>query len=203
LENRLDPLSYGYLDLGKSVRPLIYIGVFGSFNRSTEQCMDFKDYYSTMGVERDASQDEIKRAYRRLARKYHPDVSKESDAEERFKELGEAYAVLKDPETRAAYDQLGTDWKAGQDFQPPPNWDAGFEFSGSGDASAYSDFFESLFGHDFRAQGRRQHARFHARGEDHQTALRRRAWFAHKKRMVIDCYLIWLVPPGPFCIVIY
>ena len=94
--------------------------------------MDFKDYYKIMGVERDASQDEIKRAYRKLARKYHPDVSKASDAEERFKEVGEAYEALKDPEKRAAYDQLGANWKAGQDFNPPPDWDAGFEFSGGG-----------------------------------------------------------------------
>src|SRR5210317_1498201 len=107
--------------------------------------MEFKDYYEVMGVARDATQDEIKRAYRKLARKYHPDVSKESDAEARFKELGEAYAVLKNPEKRAAYDELGANWKAGQDFRPPPDWDAGFEFSGGGfDAggnSAYSDFF--------------------------------------------------------------
>lgn len=84
--------------------------------------MDFKDYYKIMGVARDASQDEIKRAYRKLARKYHPDVSKEANAETRFKEVGEAYEVLKDPEKRAAYDQLGANWKAGQDFRPPPNW---------------------------------------------------------------------------------
>src|SRR6056297_2102788 len=115
-----------------------------------EPDMEFKDYYKIMGVERDATQDEIKRAYRKLARKYHPDVSKEADAEQRFKEVGEAYEVLKDPEKRAAYDQLGADWKAGQEFRPPPDWDAGFEFSGGGftggDASAFSDFFESLFG---------------------------------------------------------
>jgi len=107
--------------------------------------MNFKDYYNIMGVERDASQDEIKRAYRKLARKYHPDVSKEKDAETRFKEVGEAYEALKDPEKRAAYDQLGADWKAGESFHPPPDWDAGFEFSGggytTGNASAYSDFF--------------------------------------------------------------
>jgi curved DNA-binding protein len=139
--------------------------------------MDFKDYYTIMGVGRDASQDEIKRAYRKLARKYHPDVSKESDAEVRFKEVGEAYEVLKDPEKRAAYDQLGKNWKAGQDFNPPPNWDAGFEFSGGGftdgDASAYSDFFESLFGQGFgRAQaGGRRQSGYHARGEDHHAKV--------------------------------
>ncbi|MGD1990953.1 MAG: DnaJ domain-containing protein, partial [Chromatiales bacterium] len=110
--------------------------------------MDFKDYYAIMGVDRNATQDEIKRAYRKLARKYHPDVSKEHDAEIRFKELGEAYEVLKDPQKRAAYDQLGADWKAGQEFHPPPGWDAGFEFSGTGfgGGSGFSDFFESLFG---------------------------------------------------------
>jgi curved DNA-binding protein len=94
--------------------------------------MEFKDYYTIMGVARDASQDDIKRAYRTLARKYHPDVSKAPDAESRFKELGEAYAVLKDLEKRAAYDQLGSNWKAGQDFRPPPG--GGFEFSGGGRA---------------------------------------------------------------------
>lgn len=111
--------------------------------------MEFKDYYEIMGVKRDATQDEIKRAYRKLARKYHPDVSKEADAETRFKEVGEAYEVLKDPEKRAAYDQLGANWKAGQNFRPPPDWDQGFEFHGGGftsaDAEQFSDFFESLF----------------------------------------------------------
>ena len=138
--------------------------------------MDFKDYYKTMGLERKASQDEIKRAYRKLARKFHPDVSKEADAEARFKELGEAYAVLKDPEKRAAYDQLGANWKAGQEFQPPPDWDAGFEFSGGGfaggDGSVHSDFFESLFGHGFgSAQTGRGRSGFHARGEDHHAKV--------------------------------
>ncbi|MDH4056885.1 MAG: DnaJ domain-containing protein [Gammaproteobacteria bacterium] len=138
--------------------------------------MDFKDYYSVMGIKRDASQDEVKSAYRKLARQYHPDVSKRADAEERFKELGEAYAVLKDPEKRAAYDQLGSNWKAGQDFQPPPDWDAGFEFSGGGfgggGASAYSDFFESLFGRGFRSsRSDRQSSGFNARGEDHHAKV--------------------------------
>jgi curved DNA-binding protein len=116
--------------------------------------MKFKDYYEILGVPRDATQDVVKRAYRKLARKYHPDVSKLADAETRFKELGEAYAVLKDPEKRAAYDRLGSQWKAEQDFQPPPAWDAGFEFSGrdfGADAgSDHSDFFEALFGRQAR-----------------------------------------------------
>ncbi|MCG6867147.1 MAG: DnaJ domain-containing protein [Gammaproteobacteria bacterium] len=138
--------------------------------------MEFKDYYEIMEVARDATQDDIKRAYRKLARKYHPDVSKESDAEARFKELGEAYEVLKDPEKRAAYDQLGANWKAGQDFRPPPDWDAGFEFSGggytAGEAGAHSDFFEDLFGRAGAYQrssgGRRS---FHMRGEDHHAKV--------------------------------
>jgi len=110
--------------------------------------MKYRDYYQTLGLSRDATQAEIKRAYRRLARKYHPDVSEEPEAEARFKELGEAYEVLKDPEKRAAYDQFGKDWKAGQEFRPPPGWDTNFEFSGRGfgDSGGFSDFFESLFG---------------------------------------------------------
>ena len=135
--------------------------------------MEFKDYYKIMGVARDASQDEIKRAYRQLARKYHPDVSKEADAEARFKELGEANAVLKDLEKRAAYDQLGKDWKAGQEFRPPPDWNTGFEFSGdgaNGGGGDFSDFFEALYG---RAPGggERGRAAFHARGEDHHAKV--------------------------------
>ena len=137
--------------------------------------MEFKDYYKIMGVARDATQDEIKRAYRTLARKYHPDVSKAPDAEARFKELGEANAVLKDLEKRAAYDQLGSNWQAGQDFRPPPDWNTGFEFSGDGSAGAagaadFSDFFESLYGRGFESAGRRQQAA-HARGEDHHAKV--------------------------------
>jgi curved DNA-binding protein len=140
--------------------------------------MQFKDYYQIMGVARDATQDEIKRAYRKLARKYHPDVSKEPDAEIRFKELGEAHEVLKDPEKRAAYDQLGANWKGGQEFRPPPDWDAGFEHRGSGFtghgesgvAGDYSAFFESLFGQAFGASGARR-ASAHARGEDHHAKV--------------------------------
>lgn len=117
-----------------------------------------------MGVARDASSEDIKRAYRRLARKYHPDVSKEPDAEERFKELGEAYEVLKDPEKRTAYDQLGERWKEGQEFRPPPGWS--FDFETQTRPGAFSDFFESLFGGigpggqrpSYRAKGFDRHA---------------------------------------------
>jgi len=136
--------------------------------------MEFKDYYKMMEVARDATQDEIKRSYRKLARKYHPDVSKEADAEARFKELGEAYEVLKDTEKRAAYDQLGANFKGGQEFRPPPDWNTGFEFSGGGftggDSSDYSDFFSSLFGKDFRTGGAGR-ASHHAKGEDHHAKV--------------------------------
>ena len=133
--------------------------------------MEFKDYYKILGVDRAASRDDIKRAYRRLARKYHPDVSKEPDAEVRFKEMKEAYEVLKDPEKRSAYDQFGANWKAGQDFQPPPNWQREYSFGDGaqsfGDAGQFSDFFETLFGQSrgggfggFRTRGG------HVKGED-------------------------------------
>jgi len=132
--------------------------------------LEFKDYYKIMGVERNANQDDIKRAYRKLARKYHPDVSKESDAEVSFKALGEAYEVLKDPEKRAAYDRLGVNWKSGQDFHPPPDWNQGFEFHGGGfteaDASQFSDFFESLFGSGDADRGQAGRSHFSQRGED-------------------------------------
>jgi len=111
--------------------------------------MKFKDYYEILGLDRNATAEDIKKAYRRLARKYHPDVSKEPDAESRFKEMKEAYEVLKDPEKRAAYDQFGENWEAGQDFQPPPGWDgSSFTYSSEdfGGAEHFSDFFETLFG---------------------------------------------------------
>jgi curved DNA-binding protein len=137
--------------------------------------MHFKDYYEVMGLPRTASQDEIKRAYRKLARKYHPDVSKEKDAEDKFKELQEAHEVLKDPEKRAAYDQLGANWRQGQDFRPPPDWGKGFEFSSREFAGEqpgeFSDFFSELFGSRSpfgRTSGRPQGTRgFSAAGQDH------------------------------------
>jgi curved DNA-binding protein len=111
--------------------------------------MQFKDYYDTLGVSRGAPAEEIKRAYRKLARKYHPDVSKEKNAEAKFKDLQEAYEVLKDPEKRASYDQLGRDYRPGQQFRPPPDWEQHFGRSGShrfSDLNGFSDFFSSLFG---------------------------------------------------------
>lgn len=136
--------------------------------------MDFKDYYQTLGVARNASADDIKRAYRKLARKYHPDVSKEANAEEKFKELQEAYEVLKDSKKRAAYDQLGSRYQAGQEFQPPPDWGREFGFSGGfegGNDSGFSDFFSSLFGGAQtpfgRTRGGARRGGFAAPGEDH------------------------------------
>jgi curved DNA-binding protein len=136
--------------------------------------MEYKDYYKILGLERSATQDEIKTAFRKLARKFHPDVSKESGAEARFKEISEAYEVLGDAEKRAAYDQLGKDWKAGQEFRPPPGWDEGFEFAGpSFERGGFSDFFESLFGGMRRGREApfRGEATFRARGEDHHARI--------------------------------
>jgi curved DNA-binding protein len=112
--------------------------------------MEFKDYYAALGVERSATQEEVKHAYRRMARKFHPDLNKAPDAEARFKEIGEAYKVLGDPEKRAAYDDVGQRYGGGQEFQPPPGWEGGFEFSGRNfdgeDAADLSEFFRTLFG---------------------------------------------------------
>ena len=164
--------------------------------------VDYKDYYKILGVEKTASADEIKKAYRRLARKYHPDVSKEPDAAERMSEINEANTVLSDPERRAAYDQLGD---AGQfqqgGFQPPPGWQGAQRASGFGgfgthrgdgfeDGAGYSSFFEELFGrgqafrrggqpHDMRGRPARHHsddgARKLQRHEAHTGAALRRA----------------------------
>lgn len=119
--------------------------------------MEFKDYYQTLNIARDADPDAIKRSYRRLARRYHPDVSDDPDAEARFKEVQEAYSVLKDPEKRKAYDRFGAHWKEGQDFRPPPDWSADWtpergtdpdfgDRGGFADPGEFSDFFENLFG---------------------------------------------------------
>lgn len=142
--------------------------------------MEYKDYYVTLGVARDAKADEIRKAYRKLARKYHPDVSKEADAEARMKDVNEANAVLSDPEKRAAYDQLGKGYRPGQDFQPPPDWDSGFEFKGGGfspnEAAGFSDFFSELFGRMNGGGGggrgfHRGGGGLRAQGEDHHAKV--------------------------------
>ena len=138
--------------------------------------MQYKDYYQVLGLSRDASQDDVKRAYRKLARKYHPDVSKELDAEERFKEVNEAYEVLKDPQKRKAYDQLGSGWRTGQEFTPPPGWETSFDFGGGGftgaDSSRFSDFFESLFGRAADWTGGQARGRgFGMRGSDEHARI--------------------------------
>ncbi len=132
--------------------------------------MEYKDYYKVLGVDRDISQAELKKSYRKLARKYHPDVSKESNAEERFKEVNEAYEVLGNEENRTQYDNLGANWKNGQNFNPPPGHGGGFDFNqfGQGGRAAggegFSDFFESMFGGGF-AQAGGQHQGFNQRQE--------------------------------------
>jgi curved DNA-binding protein len=144
--------------------------------------MKYKDYYKILGVSRDASPEEIKRAYRKLAHKYHPDISKEKNAEQQFKEIGEAYEALKDPKRRATYDQLGANWQSGEDFQPPPGWNFGVDFGrggfgggfsgGFGGAQSvdFSDFFESLFGMG-RAQGARPDSAPHRPGQDQHAKI--------------------------------
>jgi curved DNA-binding protein len=130
----------------------------------------FKDYYEILGVTRETSQDEIKKTYRKLARKYHPDVNKASGAEAKFKDINEAYEVLSDPEKRKQYDQLGSNWQNGQDFQPPPGWEnihfnfkegsdpfSGFQFRDMG--GGFSDFFETLFGGGLGGGSRRTRKR--------------------------------------------
>jgi curved DNA-binding protein len=141
--------------------------------------MKYKDYYEILGISRDATQDEVKKAYRKLARQYHPDISKEAGAETKFKEIGEAYEVLKDPEKRKAYDQLGS-YQPGQEFRPPPDWEQSFgpgtryyEFSGE-DLGGFSDFFFGLFGGGMGRQassGQSARAHFSAHGQDFETTI--------------------------------
>lgn len=156
----------------------------------------FKDYYDVLGVSRTASQEEIQKAYRKLARKYHPDVNKSRDAEDRFKEVGEAYEVLRDPEKRRKYDALGANWKAGQNFTPPPDWADMFfrqaqqrqQARAAGAAGArggrtgrrprmggFSDFFDTLFGENAGAEFRHENdgpgSSFHVYGAGDEPAF--------------------------------
>ena len=149
--------------------------------------VQYKDYYETLGVSRDASRDEIQRVYRKLARKYHPDLNKTAGSEDKFKEINEAYEVLKDPEKRKKYDQVGSGWQQGDNFRPPPGWEQNFNFGSgpqarqenffwSSDGGDYSDFFETLFGGQFqegftRSEGRQPFSR-QQRGSDHEAVLR-------------------------------
>ncbi len=119
--------------------------------------MKYQDYYETLGVSRTATKEEIQKAYRKLARKYHPDINKSKGAEEHFKTINEAYDVLGDPKKRQTYDSLGSSWKAGQEFRPPPGFDASQFAGAAGGAQAgfggFSDFFEAIFGGGFGASG--------------------------------------------------
>lgn len=147
----------------------------------------FKDYYEILGIPRTASAEEIKKTYRKLARKYHPDLNKNAGAEARFKEIGEAYEVLSDPEKRSRYDQLGRNWQAGQEFRPPPG--SPFEYHGSPggggrgfrgqDMGEFSDFFEMLFGQQFGGRSPRgapsnmwgAGEEFSPQGQDHEAEI--------------------------------
>jgi curved DNA-binding protein len=137
--------------------------------------VEFKDYYKIMGVDEKATPDEIKKAYKKLARRYHPDVSKEADAEQKFKDLGEAYEVLKDSGLRAEYDQLrkmGASGSGGS-FRPPPGWESATHYYDGGEgAGEFSDFFEAIFGRNggfHRSYGAHQQMRM--RGEDVHAEL--------------------------------
>jgi curved DNA-binding protein len=136
--------------------------------------MKYRDYYATLGVPRDAPAADIKKAYRKLAQKYHPDVSKEKDAEAKFKEVAEAYQTLKDPGKRAAYDQLGSSYQPGQEFRPPPDWEKQFAEAARGQSFSsddldLSDLFANL---GMRGGGARSRASFPIPGEDYQVAVR-------------------------------
>ena len=144
----------------------------------------FRDYYEVLGLPRTATENDIRREYRKLARQYHPDVNPgDHTAEEKFKEINEAYQVLSDPEKRRKYDELGPNWQAGSEFTPPPGWEAGGRagfrdfsemFGDGGRQGGFSDFFESLFGRGGRA------GTFRSRGEDIRAEIRLTLEDAHR-----------------------
>jgi curved DNA-binding protein len=121
--------------------------------------MEYKDYYEILGVARTASRDDIRKAYRKLAKKYHPDVSKEKGADARYREINEAYEVLKDPDKRSKYDTLGANWTQGQDFTPPPGWQGESRADFGGEWGNFSDFFKTIFGGGFGDIFARGHGR--------------------------------------------
>ena len=147
----------------------------------------FQDYYEVLGVARDAGLNDIKKAYRKLARKYHPDVNKDPGAEEKFKKIAEAYEVLSDSEKRKRYDALGADWKTGQEFRPPPEWgDIKFEYHGTPggegrgafeDLGGFSDFFREFFSdqggtrRDYGFQPGRNARKWPMQGMDHEAEI--------------------------------
>lgn len=140
------------------------------------QTMEYKDYYKVLGVPRTASQDEIKKAYRKLAREYHPDKNSATGAEARFKEINEANEVLSDAEKRRDYDTLGSNWRAGQQFRPPPGWSprggrAGAGGFGGGGAGNFSDFFSSMFGGASAGMGGNGFGGFEQEAEDSRDVL--------------------------------
>jgi curved DNA-binding protein len=131
--------------------------------------VEYKDYYQALGVDKGASADDIKKAYRKLVRKYHPDVSKQADAEHKTKEINEAYGVLGDAEKRAAYDDLGRGYRPGEEFRPPPDWGSQYDFGGGGGGAGAEDFFADLFANMGRGGGRGGRGGgggFRMRGED-------------------------------------
>ena len=137
--------------------------------------MKYKDYYAVLGVSRTATDDEIKKAYRKLARKYHPDVNKGKESEDKFKEVTEAYEVVGDPAKRKKYDNLGTNWRGGEDFRPPPGWQSS-SYAGEGDESPFgggdfSDFFEAFFGGRGGGGFSQRERTFRRAGEDHEAEL--------------------------------
>jgi curved DNA-binding protein len=146
--------------------------------------VQFKDYYDILGVQRNATKEDIQRSYRKLARKYHPDINRDAGAEDKFKEINEAYEVLKDPQKRIRYDQLGTGWRHGQEFRPPPGWEFQFDFGPeaqggqqaffwSSGTEGFSDFFETLFGRGSPPEGQGHRTFFRQRhGTDQEAVLR-------------------------------
>lgn len=185
--------------------------------------VDFKDYYAVLGLAREASADDVKKAYRRLARKYHPDVSKEPDAAARMAEVNEAHAVLGDTERRAEYDAMAERWRRGERFAPPPDWDEGFEFGGRSaaphDHADFSEFFEQMFGrtgawrqHTTRgaggthrggpARGTDHHAKIALdladalRGATHRLTLRAPRWDSSGHATLAERTLEVAIPPG-------